>query len=582
MIFQKYIKSFLILLLTISTTLTFPCASQIDNPEVSDTELSAKIAVELDQKISDLLKGKDIPGFALAVVNDEKIIWETVRGVTARSSNTRITSETLFSIQSITKSFTATAVMMAVQEGLLDLDKPIAGYLPGFKLNSRNVNQPVRLITLRHLLSHHAGLTHHAPVGNYFDNTSRSFEDHINSISKTWLRYPPGYRFAYSNLGFDLAGYILQKVSEISYEKYIAKKLFNPLGMRRSTFDVSVLSNDKTSAQGTIAGKTDLSPDVPAYIPMIPAGGLITNLEDMAKFCIFHINAGVIDDKRLLSSGLIDEQHSLNFAHPEQRSGFGLGFFLEQLNDKHYKIFHTGGGYGFRAAIYLYPTLETGIIVLTNSVGHSLHSKLENLADAIVKKNIVAPGLPAISMQYASVKPIQKKDIDFDRFLGTYEYGIKMVHRNGTLGIINQGSVSPIKLYQNDQDIFGVYRENNFIHFLDSINGNPGSLKIIAGPKSSPFYLDYVENESSAEANTYRGSKWKKFIGTFEAFTWVPEDKAIWEITLDNRHLKIDGKKCYEHEPDLFFDVNGEVLDFRDNSVKYKNIILKEVSARRK
>ncbi len=105
---------------------------------------------------------------------------------------------------------TAAAIMLAVQRGLLDLDKPIAAYLPDFTVNSRFEAKPQAKMTLRHLLSHRAGFTHEAPIGNNDDLSFPSFEAHVRSISDTWLRFPVGDRFRYSNLGVDLAGFILQ------------------------------------------------------------------------------------------------------------------------------------------------------------------------------------------------------------------------------------------------------------------------------------------------------------------------------------------------------------------------------------
>ncbi len=102
---------------------------------------------------------------------------------------------TVFSVQSISKNFTAAAVLLAVQEGLLDLDTPITTYLPDFTVHGIFEDHPERKITLRMLLSHTAGFTHETPIGNNFDLGSVSFEDHIKSISDTWLRFPVGTGF---------------------------------------------------------------------------------------------------------------------------------------------------------------------------------------------------------------------------------------------------------------------------------------------------------------------------------------------------------------------------------------------------
>lgn len=101
----------------------------------------------------------------------------------------------------------AVAIMLAVQRGLLDLDAPITTYVPRFVVRSRFESNPQDRITLRLLLCHRAGFTHEAPIGNNYDPDFPSFEAHVQSISDTWLRFPVGERYRYSNLGVDLAGY---------------------------------------------------------------------------------------------------------------------------------------------------------------------------------------------------------------------------------------------------------------------------------------------------------------------------------------------------------------------------------------
>jgi CubicO group peptidase (beta-lactamase class C family) len=137
----------------------------------------------------------------------------------------------------MSKLFTATAVMQAVEAGRVDLDDPITTYLPDFTVHSAFETHPERRITLRMLLGHTAGFTHEAPVGNSNELDPRSFEDHVRSISDTWLRFPVGSGFAHSNLGIDLAGYILERVEHRPFADLVHDSLLGPLGMDRSTFD---------------------------------------------------------------------------------------------------------------------------------------------------------------------------------------------------------------------------------------------------------------------------------------------------------------------------------------------------------
>ena len=184
------------------------------------------------REIPHLMEEQGIPGLAVAVVDDHGVVWSEGFGVADRHTSAPITPDTLFSLQSTSKTFTATAVLLAVQDGLLDLDEPITTYLPDFTVQSIFEDRPESRITLRHLLSHTAGFTIEAPIGNNWDGDAESFDAHIASISDTWLRFPVGSGYAYSNLGIDLAGDILQTVTGQAFADYVRDRLLEPLGMR--------------------------------------------------------------------------------------------------------------------------------------------------------------------------------------------------------------------------------------------------------------------------------------------------------------------------------------------------------------
>jgi len=152
-----------------------------------------------------------------------------------------VSTKTIFGVESMSKVFTATAVMIAVQEGLVDLDEPIVTYLPDFTLHSAFEEYPERKITLRMLLSHTAGFTQEAPVGNNFELDPGTFDSHVQSISETWLRFPVGTGYAYSNLGIDLAGHILEQVYHGPFPEVMKEKVLDPIGMVHSTFDRQVI-----------------------------------------------------------------------------------------------------------------------------------------------------------------------------------------------------------------------------------------------------------------------------------------------------------------------------------------------------
>ncbi len=179
---------------------------------------------------------------------------------------------TLFSIQSMSKSFTATAAMFAAQDGLVDLDAPITTYLPDFHVHSIFEEHPEQKMTLRILLSHTAGFPHDPAYGGNTDGKygapAYSFEKHIASISDTWLMFPVGTRYSYSNIGIDLAGYILQVRSGMPFIQYVQEKVLDPLGMKDSTLDYLKVRADTYA--GDWARRCPLT--TPGRLPAAPFG----------------------------------------------------------------------------------------------------------------------------------------------------------------------------------------------------------------------------------------------------------------------------------------------------------------------
>jgi CubicO group peptidase (beta-lactamase class C family) len=336
---------------------------------------------EYRRLIPEVMQRENIPGVSVAIVDKNGIIWTEGFGFTDEQRTRPVTDGTIFSVQSISKTFTATAVLHAVQEGVLDLDVPIRTYLPNFNVNSRFEDDPLRAITLRHLLSHRAGFTHEAPVGNNFDATSDSFEHHALSIADTWLKFPVGETYSYSNLGVDLAGYILQVVSGIPFHEYVQEKIFDPLEMINSSFDMNSIRTHDNRA----VGHSDLIPKLPLEVPMIPSGGLYSSAADMARYVQFHLNRGEVGNKELIRNELLEVMYKVPFSSGGQEYEYALGIDRWEVHET-LLLNHGGGGFGFLAFMGWYPDFEIGIVTLTNSAAHPVQVSLPfQIIDKIVE-----------------------------------------------------------------------------------------------------------------------------------------------------------------------------------------------------
>ncbi len=335
--------------------------SPAPTPSVIEAQQAAVIKAMTDQHV---------PGLSVAIVDEKGVVWAEGFGHTDTDGKTPVTADTLFAVQSVSKMVTADVVMLAVQDGLLDLDAPVTIYLPDFTVNSIFEERPERKITIRMLLSHRAGFTHDSAVGNNNDLGHWQIEQHIKSISATWLRFPVGTGYAYSNLGPDLAAYIVGVRAGKPFAEYAAERLFKPLGMTSSTLDPLVVRQTAGRAVGHTPGLTDL----PIEVPMQGAGGLWSTANDMAKFVQWHLNHGMAGGKQLLPAPLLEETYKpLNPAGAV--SGYGLGTANARANDLT-TLGHSGGGFGFLSDVYWHPDISLGGVLLTNSTDHNLQAKL--------------------------------------------------------------------------------------------------------------------------------------------------------------------------------------------------------------
>jgi len=350
------------------------------------------------------MQQENVPGLSIVVVDDQNILWAEGFGYTDWNRRTPISTDTLFSIQSMSKSFTATAVMFAAQDGLVDLDEPITTYLPDFHVNSIFEEHPEQKITLRMLLSHTAGFVHEAPIGGNNDLPGHTFEEHIASISDTWLKSSVGTRWAYSNLGIDLAGYILQVRSGMPFTQYVQEKVLEPLGMMNSTLDIDQVraTTDRAIGHSLIP----LRP--PAEFLIIPSGGVWTTANNMAHYLQFHINEGALDATRLLRQDLAETMYEPpNSAALKAEYALGIGT-ADWQGTRRFQ--HGGGGFGFNSNMVWYPELKLGAVVLTNADDASLNMQIvDDVLGSIISANIPlyhsrASTLPSVQPAYGFIQ----------------------------------------------------------------------------------------------------------------------------------------------------------------------------------
>jgi CubicO group peptidase (beta-lactamase class C family) len=335
-------------------------------------------------------KSRKVPGLAYALFDRYDTLFTSCMGTSSLGSD--IDRNTLFSLQSISKNMTALAVMKAVQEGLLDLDVPISIYLPSFSVQSCFDSVPEDLITLRMLLSHTAGFTHEAPVGNNYDFTPCRPEEHLLSIRETWLKFPPGTAYAYSNLGFDLASAIVEEAAGIGFSQYLKTELFQPLGMTLTTNNDQEVLQTRNRTDGKI-------PDINTRhysIPLPGSGATYSNLSDMIRYTQMLMNYGEGAQGALLDKGGILDMCTI------RKQNYGLGTYIN-TQDHIWYVNHNGGGFGFSATLLWLPEYGLGSVLLCNKAENTFDICMSLMQDYIAAENLEKD--PDVTAEFEALNP---------------------------------------------------------------------------------------------------------------------------------------------------------------------------------
>jgi CubicO group peptidase (beta-lactamase class C family) len=328
-----------------------------------------------------------IPAVAVAVAKDGRIVWEEGFGWANVARQVPTTPHTMFSVASVTKPMTATAVMRLVEEGRVHLDRPANDYLGDVKLRS-GAWSPAGA-TVRRVLSHTAGLPfHYEWVYQGESHRARTGDEAIARYGV--LVAPPGAVFQYSNIGYGVLGAILERVSGRRYADFMRAEVFRPLGMSHT-----VVSNGAELGDTAAVRYANEREAYPPYDLDTPAGGAVySSVHDLVRFGMFHLGNRVAGQQRILrdstrramqqpaTSGLVGDQY-----------GFG---WLVDNHDGHLRVFHPGDMPGVRARLNLYPDENVVVAVIANQYTESVDRVADAVAAALLPRRAATqPGREA-------------------------------------------------------------------------------------------------------------------------------------------------------------------------------------------
>ena len=331
--------------------------------------------------IRQVMADKHVPSVSVAVAKDGKIIWEEAFGWADREKLIRATPETIYSLASISKPFTATALMRLVEQGKIDLSKPANDYLGVSKLTG--LAGDASAATVQRALSHTAGLPYHYHF--FYNNEPEGAPSMDESIAHYGLIVtPPGEAWEYSNLGYGIIDYIISRVSGRKYDDFMRTEVFLPLGLTHTSVDIG------PGLESYVAQRYDFQQRPIPFYTFDHRGGsaIYASAHDLVRFAMFHLKDHLPDQQPILKDATLDQMHQPVTPPVPRQPGLGYGIgWLTQADDHGYRaVFHTGGMPGVSTSLTLYPTEDLAVVVLTNSYAGITPKMVRSIVGCVLPK----------------------------------------------------------------------------------------------------------------------------------------------------------------------------------------------------
>jgi len=320
-----------------------------------------------DEFVATALKDWSVPGTAVVVVQDGQVVLSKGYGWRDVAKQLPVTPKTLFAIGSSSKSFTVTDLGILVDRGKLDWDQPVRTYLPNFRMYDEFTTERM---TPRDLVTHRSGLPRHDAV---WYNSPLSRKEIFERLR--YLEPSKDFRttFQYQNLMFMTAGYLAGQIADKPWEDFTREQIFMPLGMSSSNFSVNDSQKTADYALPYRKAKEEVKLIPFRNIDQVgPAGSINSNIEDMAKYLLMHMNLGKAGGRQILSENNDVQMQTPQMVIPGDirwnevgHSSYGMGFFITTYRG--HKLVHHGGNIdGFSALVAFLPQDKIGLVVLTN------------------------------------------------------------------------------------------------------------------------------------------------------------------------------------------------------------------------
>lgn len=421
------------------------------------------LAAQIDRTLAARYR-PDAPGATVIVVKDGKTVLRQAYGLADVAHRTPLTPATPMRLGSITKQFTSTAILLLVDEGKIKLDADITTYLPGYPTHGKS-------ITIEHLLTHTSGIASFTGKPDYEANMGKDVivAGMIASFQNDPPDFDPGSRYKYNNSGYFLLGAIIEKVSGLRYDEFIARRIFVPLGMTHTAYEGHERSAGTQEAIGYSGSDGHFVPS--AYISMTQpyaAGSVVSTVDDLARW-----DAAVSSGKLLKADSWRRAFTPYTLAAGQnagKRTGYGYGWTISQLKGVP-MIAHGGGINGFNTYAVRLPSAHLYVAVLCNA-----DSGAASARDSAFKAAAIALGKP-----FPDYQPIALPAATLDAWSGIYRGGdgaTRTLRRDGDHLILQREGRPPMILQAFSDHGFFVPGELLTIELARDAQGKAGTLTL--------------------------------------------------------------------------------------------------------
>jgi CubicO group peptidase (beta-lactamase class C family) len=316
--------------------------------------------------------GPAVPGASVVVIRDGRVILRRAYGMADLERHVAASPATDYRLASVTKQFTAMAVMLLVRDGELRYDQSILDILP-------ELPPAARPVTVRHLLNHTSGLPDYEDLIPDTQTAQVSDRDVLGLLArKDTLYFPPGTQYRYSNSGYVLLGLIVERVSGVRFQEFLRRRIFAPLAMTASVAHVEGADTVPHRAYGYTPGPDGFRPtDQSVTSATLGDGGVYTSVEDLVRW-----DAALYDD-RIVDAATLRLATTPPALPGGAETQYGFGWFVDAYRGVR-RWRHTGETSGFRNAIQRFPDRRFTVIVLTNRNGGEPGAIAERIADRLL------------------------------------------------------------------------------------------------------------------------------------------------------------------------------------------------------